>query len=31
MLVLIDEYDTPNNFAYERGYFNEVRSLSLPL
>ncbi len=31
VIVLIDEYDSPNNFAYERGYFNEVRSLSLPL
>ncbi len=31
VIVLIDEYDSPNNSAYERGYFNEVRSLCLSL
>ena len=24
VIVLIDEYDAPNNHAYDRGYFNEV-------
>jgi hypothetical protein len=27
VIVLIDEYKAPNNCAYDRGYFNEVRSL----
>ena|ERR1700733_1622261 len=27
VIVLIDEYEAPNNRAYEHGYFNEVRSL----
>jgi len=27
VIVLIDEYEAPNNRAYDRGYFNEVRSL----
>jgi hypothetical protein len=26
VIVLIDEYDAPNNYAYEHGYFNEVCS-----
>ena len=25
VIVLIDEYDAPNNPAYEYGYFNDVR------
>jgi hypothetical protein len=28
VIVLIDEYDVPNNCAYDHGYFDEVRSLS---
>jgi hypothetical protein len=27
VIVLIDEYEAPNNRAYEDGYFKEVRSL----
>jgi hypothetical protein len=27
VIVLIDEYEAPNNRAYDRGYFNEVRFL----
>ena len=27
VIVLIDEYEAPNNCAYEHGYFNDVRSL----
>ena len=27
VIVLIDEYEAPNNRAYEHGYFKEVRSL----
>ena len=27
VIVLIDEYEAPNNCAYENGYFKEVRSL----
>ena len=27
VIVLIDEYEVPNNCAYEHGYFNDVRSL----
>ena len=27
VIVLIDEYEAPNNRAYENGYFKEVRSL----
>jgi hypothetical protein len=26
VIVLIDEYEAPNNRAYEHGYFNDVRS-----
>jgi len=26
VIVLIDEYDAPNNFSFEHGYFSEVRS-----
>ena len=27
VIVLIDEYEAPNNRAYDHGYFDEVRSL----
>ena len=27
VIVLIDEYEVPNDWAYEHGYFKEVRSL----
>ena len=27
VIVLIDEYEAPNNCAYEHGYFDKVRSL----
>ena len=27
VIVLIDEYEAPNNRAYDHGYFKEVRSL----
>jgi len=27
VIVLIDEYEAPNNRAYDHGYFGEVRSL----
>ena len=27
VIVLIDEYESPNNYAYDLGYFDEVRSL----
>ena len=27
VIVLIDEYEPPNNYAYDLGYFDEVRSL----
>jgi hypothetical protein len=32
VIVLIDEYDAPNNHAYDHGYANDVRPLypSLP-
>jgi len=30
VIVLIDEYEAPNNRAYEHGFFNEVRSLRPP-
>jgi hypothetical protein len=29
VIVLIDEYEAPNNCAYEDGYFKKVRSLYL--
>ena len=27
VIVPIDEYEVPNNHAYDKGYFDEVRSL----
>ena len=27
VIVLIDEYEVPNNHAYDKGYFDEVCSL----
>ena len=30
VIVLIDEYEAPNNRAYEHGFFKEVRSLRPP-
>jgi hypothetical protein len=27
VIVLIDEYEAPNNRAYDHGYLDEVRSL----
>lgn len=27
VIVIIDEYEAPNNYAYDHGYFTEVRSL----
>jgi hypothetical protein len=27
VIVLIDEYEAPNNCAYDHGYFDDVRSL----
>ena len=27
VIVLIDEYEAPNNRAYDQGYFDQVRSL----
>ena len=30
VMVLIDEYEAPNNRAYDNGYFDKVRSL-IPL
>lgn len=27
VIVLIDEYESPNHYAYDSGYFEEVRSL----
>lgn len=27
VMVFVDEYETPNNCAYEHGFFKEVRSL----
>ena len=27
VIVLIDEYEAPNNRAYDHGYFDKVRSL----